>query len=165
MPDCISCGDGFPFLTTEKCNGCTALDACETAEAKEKLIQVIQTKMCRGCSVVYVHTRNPICNQCVCQHICKFLAYSLTVTKSFNMAIANVANGQVMPIEFASDKDVTKFLNTRTTVSCASQGMPSIPDQSILAAQGGLTVGTDVRGTTNLMLQAAPYMQAVATSF
>lgn len=43
MPDCTSCGECFPFLTTDKCNGCVSLDNCETGEAKRALEEVPNT--------------------------------------------------------------------------------------------------------------------------
>ena len=40
MPDCTSCGDSFPFLIGEKCNGCAGLDNCETIDARQNLTEV-----------------------------------------------------------------------------------------------------------------------------
>ena len=39
MPYCTACGDSFPFLEAETCNGCTALDQCATTEEKTNLME------------------------------------------------------------------------------------------------------------------------------
>jgi hypothetical protein len=40
MPDCTTCGKSFPFLETEICNGCSAMDQCTSPGEREKLNKV-----------------------------------------------------------------------------------------------------------------------------